>query len=597
MKRNASTSIFTNNSIKTRIVAILFALILLCLTGCKSDSSEASSNGSSQNGSANSSDTASDGNTSSSTEAEDSNAADTSATTETSTIKEPVVTSSTITVTSSNKVDAADGELSVEEGVKYTSVASDDDEYELVVNPAGLAYGYEGYASKEADALRKEILNTGNTEEYYTITGTKYYISAKGNDNNNGLSPKTPLKTINAIEAYDLKPGDAVLFERGSIFRLLEQYNPAPGVIYGSYGKGRKPIILGSPENFANCVWKPSNKKNVWYTSYLYAYPAGAFFDQGKEIGYMKYNLRTLTKNTDFWCDTDSARLYVYCDKGNPADVWDSIELSQTGCHFKILSGVSNVTFDNICMRYTDSGVGANYNNHFIKGTNLELGFTGGLQFASGNRAGNAFAQWYGGNAFTVNHSWIYQTFDSAVSPQGNGGPNLKYDNMSVCNNLFEYNNADIEFWDHGFSESGPNGITTTYTRFKNFKMDGNICRFTALGWGTRADDGGIRGIEGVIYAMAEGNDIINVTFTNNIVDCPGRKIFDFPFNTVEQANGFTARNNTIYIKNSLRTTDQIIRGITLPFDGVMSHFGSRKQDVIDILHKFDSTAKIYWYE
>ena len=349
-------------------------------------------------------------------------------------------------------------------------------------------------------------------------------------------------------------------------------------------------MILGSPENFANAVWKPSNKKNVWYTSYLYANPCGMFFDQGKEIGYMKYSLRAMTKNTDFFNDQDLGRMYVYCDKGNPADVWESIEISQQTVFFKILAGVSNVTFDNLCMRYTSSGVGANYNNHFIKGTNLELGYTGGETFSSGNRAGNAFAQWYGGEAFTVEHCWIYQTFDSAVSPQGNGGPNLKYDNISICNNLFEYNNADIEFWDHGTAEG-------KYSRFKNFKMDGNICRFTSLGWGTRADDGGIRGIEGVIYGMAEGNEIINVTFTNNIVDCPGRKIFDFPFNTVEQANGFIRKNNTIYVKNSLRTTDQIIRGITLPFDGVISHFGSREQDVIDLLHKFDSTAKVYWYK
>ena len=583
MKQKVHSDFFANNSIKSRIVALILAVMLLGLTGCNSEDKKTnSSTASSQNSSVTSSE-----NTSSQQ--------DTSSETLTETQK--VTNSSTVTVATPNKKDPADGELSVDEGVKYTAVASDDDEYELVVNPAGLAYGYKGYADKEAEKLRNEILNTGNTEEYYTITGTKYYISAEGNDSNNGLSPKTPLKTINAIDVYDLKPGDAVLFERGSIFRLLEQYNPAPGVIYGSYGEGRKPIILGSPENFAKATWQPSNKKNVWYTSYLYAYPCGAFFDQGKEIGYMKYNLRTLTKNTDFWCDTDTARLYVYCDKGNPADVWDSIEISQTGCYFKLLASVNHVTFDNICMRYTDSGVGANYNNHFLTGTNLELGFTGGQQFASGNRAGNAFAQWYGGEAFTINHSWIYQTFDSAVSPQGNAGPNFYYDNMSICDNLFEYNNADIEFWDHGHSVAGANGITTTYSRFKNFKMDGNICRFTSLGWGTRADDGGIRGIEGVIYAMAEGNEIINVTFTNNIVDCPGRKIFDFPFNTVEQANGFTARNNTIYFKKSLRTTDQIIRGITLPFDGVLSHFGSRKKEVTDLLHKFDPTAKVYWYE
>ncbi len=556
---------FLKHRLTIRILALIMAFMLVVLAGCqKKDKAPASS-------SQNSTTSSQQGNVSSD-----------------NTPSGDLNTSSGNTTT---KNDPADGILSVTDDVEYTAVESDDDDYDLLVDPSGLAYGYKGYASKEAEALRKEILNTANTENYYKIKGTKYYVSSKGNDRNDGLSPETPIKSIGAIDSFVLKPGDAVLFERGSIFRILEQYNPREGVIYGSYGKGRKPILLGSPENFANCVWKPSNKKNVWYTSYLYATPCGAFFDQGKEIGFMKYNLRSMTKNTDFWYDSDTSRLYVYCNRGNPADVWDSIEISQTGCYFKILARVSNVTFDNLCLRYTDSGVGANYNNHFITGTNLEIGYTGGsLMAGSGSRAGNAFAQWYGGEAFTVEHSWIYQTFDSAVSPQGNGGPNLKYDNMSICNNLFEYNNADIEFWDHGTPEG-------KYSRFKNFKMDGNICRFTSLGWGTRADDGGIRGIEGVIYGMSEGNKLINVTFTNNIIDCPGRKIFDFPFNTVEQSNGFIRKNNTIYFKSSMRTTDQITRGITLPFDGVMSHHSNKKNEIIDILHKFDPTAKVYWYK
>ncbi|MBO4733877.1 MAG: hypothetical protein J5662_05295, partial [Clostridia bacterium] len=128
----------------------------------------------------------------------------------------------------------------------------------------------KGGAEAEAIAMRQKVLSAKNTEEIYgsRITGKKYYISPDGNDNNNGLSPKTAVKTLNADVIYGigkLKPGDALLFERGGVWRMSNRITLREGVIYGSYGTGEKPTLLGSAKNYASKeYWTPSKKANIW---------------------------------------------------------------------------------------------------------------------------------------------------------------------------------------------------------------------------------------------------------------------------------------------------------------------------------------------
>ena len=123
---------------------------------------------------------------------------------------------------------------------------------------------HEGFLQKEADELRAKILNSPNTEDLYEIKGTKYYVSAEGDDNNDGKTQNTAIKSLDAIEKLSLKEGDAVLFKRGDIFRFARTIETVDGVIYGSYGEGMKPKIYGSPENYAqNDTWQQV-RPNIW---------------------------------------------------------------------------------------------------------------------------------------------------------------------------------------------------------------------------------------------------------------------------------------------------------------------------------------------
>ncbi len=594
MRKITLSEIF-NKRIVCVALALVMALSMLTFAACKDDEPTSSNNSSvtsSQNESDNSSDVNSDDSSqvesedSSEVESPDNTVSDTPA--DTSSDKKP-----TTSDTSNKKpVNPLKGDIYV--GYDYDSSLSRTDLYEIkpVADPSNLAFNYVGYAEEERIKLRDEILNSKNTLDIYDIKGKVYYVSTSGDDDNDGKTPKTAKQTLAGVSDLVLEEGDAVLFERGCIFRIYEPFYCQSGITYGSYGKGSKPMFYGSPKNFSSVVWKPTKKRNVWTTSYLYAYASGAFFDQGKEIGYMKSSIGDLNKNTDFFCDTENTVVYLYCDKGNPSKVWESIEFSQSGIRFELPTKVHDVTIDNIGIRYCgEGGIRGEYQNHHITITNCEIGFVGGAWHGA-VRYGNGIEVWTGGWDLTWKHNWIYQTFDSAVTPQSKAGGNVvKMDNIVISENLFEFNNADIEYWEQG----SENGLEPS--RFKDWYMENNICRFTSLGWGTRFDDGGDRGIDGVFFGRSSDNEFINVNWKNNIIDCPGRMIYKFGMKTEEQYNGWARENNTYYIKQSMRTTTNLAHNLTLPVDGVDFHTATGEEDTIAAFAKFEPKSKVYWYK
>ena len=90
----------------------------------------------------------------------------------------------------------------------------------------------KGGAQKEADALRAKILSSSDTLK---ITGTTYYFSPGGDDDNDGTSPTRPLRSLDMLERMELKAGDGVLLERGIVFRISSTVRLLSGVSYGAY--------------------------------------------------------------------------------------------------------------------------------------------------------------------------------------------------------------------------------------------------------------------------------------------------------------------------------------------------------------------------
>jgi len=101
-----------------------------------------------------------------------------------------------------------------------------------------------------------------------TAPATFYVNSKKGNDNAAGTTEKTAWKSLEKVNAAELIPGDRVLFKRGGLWRgqLVPQSgsNGAP-VVYGSYGRGDKPIIENSVARDKKDEWTETSP-GLWST-------------------------------------------------------------------------------------------------------------------------------------------------------------------------------------------------------------------------------------------------------------------------------------------------------------------------------------------
>ena len=108
-----------------------------------------------------------------------------------------------------------------------------------------------------AEKRKREILNT---KDSLKITGTAYYVSNSGSDENDGKSPEKPWKTVERVSKEKLSQGDGVCFKRGDIFR--GHIVCSEGVTYCAYGEGEKPRIYGWNKNLADpTLWTLYNSE------------------------------------------------------------------------------------------------------------------------------------------------------------------------------------------------------------------------------------------------------------------------------------------------------------------------------------------------
>ena len=359
---------------------------------------------------------------------------------------------------------------------------------------------------------RKTAIRSSKSE--YPTTGTVYYVSTEGNDDNDGKSADTPIKTLEKVSALEYNPGDTVLFKRGETFRgkMLAK----EGVTYSAYGEGAKPIISGSPENMAypECWTLLDGTENIWIYKKELQDVGGICFDEGKTAGtkilpkyfggmYRNEDGTPFDPTKDMSCDlaffsclgndtprwtpdtvNAAGRFYLRCDKGNPGEVFDSIEILTRGANIGVRG--DNVTIDNLCILHCGChGIGTG-SRAGLTVRNCELGWIGGcIQFyhQNGNmtRFGNGIEIYVSCRDFTVENCYIYQVYDAGVTHQYKsdriGETVCNMENVLYKNNLIEFCIYSIEY----FLEQAGNDEQV----MKNILMTGNICRFSGYGWGS----------------------------------------------------------------------------------------------------------------
>lgn len=454
-------------------------------------------------------------------------------------------------------------------------------------NTAIIMNDVKGKSDEQAETMRNKILNA---KDELKITGTTYYISSKnGNDNNDGLSPKTPWATADAIStnAWQMKEGDAILFERGCVYRPSTQIFCKSGLTYGAYGEGSKPAIYGSIENYAKPgYWEPSTKKNVWKLSLPLTDAGIIVFNHGEAVGIKQAGLLTLTKNGDYYHNATDNILYLYLDKGRPNQVYKDIEIGTRRAIFTLNTKVKDVTIDNICMKYTGNfGVQAIGFHDNITVSNCEIGWIGGSYMIDGDtgRYGNGIQFWDSASNTIVKDCWIYQVYDTGVTFQG--GYYANYDNVQFVDNLIEYCTMSIEFW----NQKRQNYHKEPDGDIKNIKICGNICRFAGYGWGVQrynpSQTAHIQAGASYVYFVS------SMEISNNIFDKTTHSIISWDYHLM------TPKDNDIVIKNNTYYKEKGETENTLSIPGSNGWLTAKNQAQLEsIVKQVDQSPKeIAW--
>ena len=89
------------------------------------------------------------------------------------------------------------------------------------------------------------------------VSANVYYVSSSlGSNQNNGLTPMSPFKSISQLNSMIFNPGDSILFKSGEIFNgmfwVRGSGNPQNPIYIGSYGGTVKPILNG--DGYQSCI-------------------------------------------------------------------------------------------------------------------------------------------------------------------------------------------------------------------------------------------------------------------------------------------------------------------------------------------------------
>lgn len=377
----------------------------------------------------------------------------------------------------------------------------------------------------------KEIITASDDLE---IMGTAYYVSNDGDDNRDGLTPDTAWRTLDKVSSAVLLPGDGVLFRRGDLFRGSVAAKEC--ISYGAWGAGDKPKFFGWDKDLADpSLWCEVDKKHhIWkmkepildvgalvlnhgqeYSVKLIpSYIDGCFVCRNDESKLFEM-ANEMVRDLDIYWHFDSilttkpsrgknfpipditpqsfGELYLRCDRGNPGEVFDSIEALARRSMFDVGMN-ANVRIDNLCIKYVglhaiSAGGKCSRGLHV---TNCEIGWIGGTiqhylgldpNYPQGGRGtvtrfGNGIEIYGGCDDYEVSNCYVYQVYDAGMSHQiiTNGNKHAMT-NVIYRDNLVEKCVYSIEYFlemNKGDTESYMDGI----------EICGNILRESGYGWG-----------------------------------------------------------------------------------------------------------------
>ena len=384
---------------------------------------------------------------------------------------------------------------------------------------------------------KREQIHTSATDITDTISGTIYYVSNDGSDKNDGLSPETAWATPQYALSQQLRSGDAVLLNRGDSWTIKAsgEYGLTSsaliipeGVVLSAYGTGEKPLLQGALEDANNPefwelyyeqdgtkIWRAAqptyycpiivlNDGEKWASPIMpgmdangqYLSEDGSVFNVVNEFtkDLQFASLLDMTQsgvNTNVENSAVKGALYLRCDQGNPAEVFENVAIPQAACGLVLRT---NATICEIALRYfTCNGtVMDGYDGfHSQSVINCEVGWCGGLLKGYTENHLGIFEPGAAGGALQIsstnvtitgNHIHHCGPFGLIVAIHNNAGNPasciLHFEDIYVANNLMEYCGSGIHMGDYADGDiPGTKGYIT------NLVFEENLVMYAGHGW------------------------------------------------------------------------------------------------------------------
>ena len=356
----------------------------------------------------------------------------------------------------------------------------------------------------KGEALKEEILNA---KDNMSVSGTKYYVSNSGDDNNSGTSPENAWKSTDKVSNFDFNEGDGVFFERGSVwYGVCMQLKS--GVTYAAYGEGEKPELYGTAKNYADPnLWKKTEIENVWETTDEISGPAGFVLFDNEICSYKANSNAELKKNFDFF-DTDynTSPIRIYYEGKNPGEAFETIYIAP-GTSVMNAAGKKDIYVDNLAVKYTGWHGFQTSEIHNMHITNCVVGWIGGAGGAS--RWGNGIEFWANASDCSVDHCWVYQVYDTGLTNQFTGVCDdiCVEQNIRYTNNLVDYCTYSFEFF--------MNQSNSNKDLLKDIYIENNISRYAGYGWGN--DNRPNKDVQCQVKGWVSKNRADNIVIRNNM--------------------------------------------------------------------------------
>ncbi len=430
----------------------------------------------------------------------------------------------------------------------------------------------------KADAMKEAVLKSENTVAASRFPGTCYYVSENGDDACDGLTPECAVKTLERAAALPLRAGDAVLFQRGGLFRGTVA--AVSGVTYSAYGEGDKPVICASRQNFADPgIWVESSVADVWRCTLPLNDVGLITFDHDpRTVG--KYDARLgwllpghdadgyrhleQASDLEFWCNLETQTLYLKCAGSNPGERFRRIEIAENVHAFRIWNGVGQVTIDNLHITLCGGhGVSGMLDVYGLEVRNCIFDYIGGSVWSVPRliRYGNAVEIYGGCHGYHVFNNWICQIYDTGITHQCNDCKDLDVtqEDVEYHDNLIEYCFWSIEYYNQR--------NRTTITR--RISVHDNFCRFGGDGWGCR-----LRKERIPMYSFAEpAQQTEDYRTENNIFEFSSGYIYHHSY--YPEAEGSLIFRGNTYIQNRDGKFALWGKDNTIPFSGAEAFLDS----------------------